>query len=221
MLKRDQFCLDCEACLGWPYVSPGTNDERGIDCSGLLVRAYRKQGASIYHGSNTIWRKHMVDKCKGKLTSVSQLEKGMAVFKWTATGDPQRDGLGNFCHIGVVTSVKPLRIVHASTDGYQVKTDTRLGKWKYYGRLAAVDYGGESAEAAVQTSLDGVTNPTLCRGSRGADVRVLQMALGGIEVDGIFGMDTFKAVQEFQRKNGLKADGIVGRLTWAALGVGG
>ena len=26
------------SCLGWPYVSPGTNDSRGIDCSGLFVK---------------------------------------------------------------------------------------------------------------------------------------------------------------------------------------
>ena len=59
------------------YVSPGTNDSRGIDCSGLFVKAYRDQGASIYHGSNTIYRKYCSE--KGKLSSVSQLKPGMAV----------------------------------------------------------------------------------------------------------------------------------------------
>ena len=40
--------------IGWPYVSPGTNDENGIDCSGAFVRAYRAAGKNIYHGSNRI-----------------------------------------------------------------------------------------------------------------------------------------------------------------------
>lgn len=54
MLNLEQLISDFEACIGFPYASPGTNDERGIDCSGMFVRAFRRQGASIYHGSNTI-----------------------------------------------------------------------------------------------------------------------------------------------------------------------
>ena len=36
-------------------------------------------------------------------------------------------------------------------------------------------------------------------------------------IDGIFGMKTWKAVVDFQRKNNLEPDGIVGELTMAAL----
>ena len=66
MLDVNKLIASVEECLGWPYVSPGTNDSRGIDCSGLFVKAYRDQGASIYHGSNTIYRKYCSE--KGKLT---------------------------------------------------------------------------------------------------------------------------------------------------------
>ena len=48
MLDVQKLITSVEECLGWPYVSPGTNDARGIDCSGLFVKAYRDQGASIY-----------------------------------------------------------------------------------------------------------------------------------------------------------------------------
>ena len=75
MLDVKKLCASAEECLGWPYVSPGTNDSRGIDCSGLFVKCFRDQGASIYHGSNTIYRKYCSE--KGKLTSVSQLKPGM------------------------------------------------------------------------------------------------------------------------------------------------
>ena len=54
---------------------------------------------------------------------------------------------------------------------------------------------------------------TLRIGSRGIDVRKLQEKLGNIKVDGIFGKDTKLAVQAFQLKNHLVADGIVGPLT--------
>ena len=126
MIDINKLIADFEDCIGWPYASPGTNDERGIDCSGMFVRAYRLQGQRIYHGSNTIWRKHLGD--KGPIDSVRDLQPGMAVFKWKAeTPAKFSDNEGDFCHIGLVTSVSPLRIVHASTEGMRVKADSKLG----------------------------------------------------------------------------------------------
>ena len=142
MLDVTKMTASAEECLGWPYVSPGTNDSRGIDCSGLFVKIFRDQGASIYHGSNTIYRKYCTEE-KGKLTKASQLCEGMAVFKWNPnTPEKFGDGLGDFQHIGYVASVNPLRIIHASTGTMCVTTDTAVGKWKYFGKLKNVDYGG-------------------------------------------------------------------------------
>ena len=64
----------------------------------------------------------------------------------------------------------------------------------------------------------------LKKGSRGDEVVTLQKKLkqwGYYDgsVDGVFGPGTEKAVQYFQRKNGLVADGIVGTKTAAALGM--
>lgn len=59
---------------------------------------------------------------------------------------------------------------------------------------------------------------TLKKGSRGDDVKTLQKILG-VVVDGDFGAKTEAAVIAFQKKKGLEADGIVGPVTWAALGV--
>ena len=56
----------------------------------------------------------------------------------------------------------------------------------------------------------------LKRGSRGEQVRQLQLALG-LDSDGIFGGDTEAAVKAFQQQNDLGADGIVGKQTLAAL----
>lgn len=65
---------------------------------------------------------------------------------------------------------------------------------------------------------------TLRRGSRGELVKQVQTRLKNWgyyagSVDGIFGSGTESAVKAFQRKNGLAADGIVGKRTAAALGI--
>ncbi|MCG8514798.1 MAG: spore cortex-lytic enzyme [Halanaerobiales bacterium] len=68
--------------------------------------------------------------------------------------------------------------------------------------------------------------PTLTWGSRGSSVRILQRRLrqwGYYDgsVDGIYGSESYRAVLNFQRKNRLRVDGIVGPQTWRALGYRG
>ena len=60
----------------------------------------------------------------------------------------------------------------------------------------------------------------LRKGSRGEAVREMQEKLialgydlGKCGADGIFGRKTLAAVKKFQKANGLKADGICGRIT--------
>lgn len=53
----------------------------------------------------------------------------------------------------------------------------------------------------------------LKRGSKGEEVKRIQVFLGLSDVDGIFGKDTENAVMQWQKKNGLKEDGIVGPKT--------
>jgi LysM repeat protein len=53
-------------------------------------------------------------------------------------------------------------------------------------------------------------------GSKGADVARIQRALG-IKADGIFGSGTEAAVKAYQHRKGLAADGIVGKTTWNTL----
>lgn len=64
------------------------------------------------------------------------------------------------------------------------------------------------------------------QGSRGEVIKTMQRKLKNWgyykgSVDGIFGSQTREAVKYFQRKNGLKVDGIVGDKTLSALGMKG
>ena len=77
----------------------------------------------------------------------------------------------------------------------------------------------EHAACAAQA-----TATALRQGSRGETVRTVQTKLRrwgyySGSVDGIYGPATEKAVRAFQKKNGLAVDGIVGRATFAALGM--
>lgn len=67
-------------------------------------------------------------------------------------------------------------------------------------------------ERPVYTRLLSLRNPMM----RGDDVKHVQRALN-IATDGIFGPDTERAVQNFQRQQRLQVDGIVGPQTWNRL----
>ena len=87
--------------------------------------------------------------------------------------------------------------------------------------LSANNRGTASATdetATIRADLEAVS-----RGDRGADVALLQNGLNALgfnsgRADGIFGAGTEQAVRDFQRSEGLSADGIVGRgESWPAL----
>ena len=63
--------------------------------------------------------------------------------------------------------------------------------------------------------------PTIRRGAKGAAVTEAQglLRLQGYDIaaDGIFGSATEAAAKDFQTRNGLTADGIIGPATWQLL----
>ena len=145
MLSVDKMIQSAKSALGWPYVSPGTNNSSGIDCSGLFVKIFRDQRGSIYHGSNRIFRKYCSE--TGTLSHSSQLILGMAVFKWKdQQPDGYADNLGDFHHIGLVVSSNPVIIIHASSAAGCVTEDKSIKNWKYWGKLKNVDYSSSKGE---------------------------------------------------------------------------
>jgi hypothetical protein len=136
-ITSQQIKQDFEEIVGWPYVSPGTNDINGIDCSGAWVRCYKKHGFTILHGSNSIYRKECSS--TGKINSSSDLKVGMMVFKNRFDNkEPDKyknDGLGNFYHIGCVTNISPLVITHATSPNAKqdTKFNSNMNGWSHWG----------------------------------------------------------------------------------------
>lgn len=188
------------------------------DCSGLFVWAYRQFGAKIAHGSNSIYDNYCSK--KGKLTEdlKKSLTPGTAVF----TGDAKAHG-----HIGLY--VGSGKVIEAEgTQAGVVTSNLKAGKWTYFGELKNVSLTASEAQeqpsAPTKEETPVTTLPTLKRGSKGEYVTLLQTKLankgysvGACGIDGDFGSATLAAVKQFQKDNGLKVDGIVGKNTWAAL----
>jgi peptidoglycan hydrolase-like protein with peptidoglycan-binding domain len=75
----------------------------------------------------------------------------------------------------------------------------------------------DTETSPASTSTTRTALPTLRRGSKGAEVKIVQQKLGLLPVDGSFGPATEAGVKNFQARNGLTPDGVVGPKTWAAL----
>ncbi|MBR2441746.1 MAG: spore cortex-lytic enzyme [Clostridia bacterium] len=86
---------------------------------------------------------------------------------------------------------------------------------------------GREANASMlsaQEEIVSINTAVLRQGSKGGEVREVQrrLKLWGYykgSVDGVFGAGTRSAVIAFQKKNGLTADGVVGKSTYKALGM--
>ena len=91
--------------------------------------------------------------------------------------------------------------------------------------VPATAYAVTRSQGAADTAQTAVLQAAVLRqGSTGDEVKEVQRRLKQWgyytgSVDGIFGAGTKKAVVAFQKKNGLTADGVVGKSTYAALGM--
>ena len=89
----------------------------------------------------------------------------------------------------------------------------------------AVNKAVQTAKAETETTAELVSMAAVLRqGSKGSEVKEVQrrLKLWGYyngSVDGVFGAGTRSAVIAFQKKNGLTADGVVGKATYKALGM--
>lgn len=178
------------------------------DCAQLTRDVARQAGISLPSGATSQWRAAGIWKEKDVIDTLPD-EAGIFLFT-------MRDG--RMTHTGV--SIGNGEEVDARGHAYGVvRRKISETSYTHWARLA-IDY---NAPIEAENPAPEPTKPTLCTGSRGEDVRILQENLRQLgflndAVDGIFGTNTNAAVRSFQKAQGLSVDGVVGAGTWAALG---
>ena len=215
--KELEKTTDANRAQGRQYGSKWIG-HRVADCSGLFSWAFKQLGGTIYHGSDTMYRKYCVNKgelSKGKRTDRGTLKPGTAVFVWNGS---------SYSHVGLYAG-NGIVIEAMSTLKGVTTTKVTAGKWTHWGEVTGVDYAGDNAELRMQNAeLNAENRLTIRRGSKGETVAEMQGVLerlgydlGSCGVDGDFGRMTEKAVKAFQKDHGLKTDGICGPKTWKEL----
>lgn len=122
------------------------------DCIGLVIGALELAGLQWpgTHGSNWAARNAVTD--LHRISNAGSLIPGMVVFKAREPGDEKYalpaayDGSPDrldYYHVGVATSVNPLRITHCTDVPGGIKVDNSLGAWRYAAKLKQVDYEQE------------------------------------------------------------------------------
>ncbi|MBR6029109.1 MAG: SH3 domain-containing protein [Clostridia bacterium] len=99
--------------------------KRVADCSGLLAWAARAGGASLPHGSNSIWRNCL--RASGEINRDTVLAPGTAVFK--------RSAIGGYDHIGLWDGEK---VIEAKGTRYGVVASSLSG-FTHWGALKIID----------------------------------------------------------------------------------
>lgn len=128
--------------------------------------------------------------------------------------------------------IKGIGLYETSADGHFTHIDTRTSKSFWYGQneQPRTTFGGSSSSTTTTTDTTSYSETTVSLRDQGPVVKEIQQMLSKLGydlsngpndktkgIDGIFGMKTWKAVLDFQRKNKLEADGIVGEKTMDAL----
>lgn len=150
-------------------------------------------------------------------------------FDW----DPEEEN--GIDHVGIVDRVENNTVytVEGNNNDQVNEYSYPLGSTNIYGYVVP-SYTGDETMSNTPTLIpstgeEGETSssyPTIAKGSTGTYVTLAQekliskgYPLSDYGADGIFGNETDSVVRDFQRDNGLVADGIIGKNTWAKLNI--
>ena len=186
-------------CGGCPYYP---NNMRVLidDCQGFVKQTAGRVGITFTGGGATsMWNGSTNWEKKGTRDT---LPETLCCIFWQASDKKTMSHIGWYIGGGMM--------IHCSGTVKKEKLSAKVTHW------------------AIPRGLSGTVpttdKPTIRRGSSGEYVTLAQTLLiqRGYDLapygaDGKFGAKTEDAVKAFQRKNGLTADGIIGRNTWAAL----
>lgn len=206
---------NCSGCKWYP----GGLLTRFFDCRGftywILKQIYGWE--LIGAGCTSQWDRASNWKAKGEVKD--GIPQGVIVCLFYYKKDSKGKRTQTLEHTGFYYNGQT---VECSNGVQQSKTLNK--KWEVWGIPACVE--SEEVEPMPSNPVEEpVTKyPTLRKGDKGDWVAILQQklifngySLPHYGIDGDFGSETEKAVKQFQKDNGLKADGIVGEKTWEAL----
>lgn len=121
-LKRSEIVEFAKQFLGNPYVSGGTDPNRGVDCSGFTYYVMKHAaGVNLSHSSRA-------QSNEGRRISVEEMRPGDLIFY--AKGN-------KINHVAIYAGDG--QVVHASTE----KTGIKLSKWDYRTPVAVVNVLGD------------------------------------------------------------------------------
>lgn len=170
---KEKFVAGCEIIVkAKPKYDLGCSSTTKCDCIGMVKYSLHHNDVSFTTtGTNWTFRNQVTD--IRVIRSASDLKVGDVVFKlkekqehgynlpfkYRPGGSAFNGDLNDYCHIGVVKSVSPLRIIHMTSP--TAKTDTAIGRWKRAARLksAYVDYG-ESPSPSPSPAPEPAPEPT-------------------------------------------------------------
>ena len=159
----------------WSYVA-GAADYGRVDCSGAFVWSYKQRGCTIYHGSNRIARKEVLELYPIKN---AQIIPGMVAFKartstplningyslpdsYKKGGAHYNGDLLDYYHIGLVDETgKYVYNAQSESTGF-VRSDISKGGWSHVGLLLQVDYAKKKTETPttdIQKEIQSDVNP--------------------------------------------------------------
>lgn len=200
--------VGCAGCKWYP----GGKRVRCFDCRGftyyLLKQVYgwTLQGA----GATSQWNTASNWKDKGPISSIPEDTLVCLFVHDSRTGKMEHTGFG----LRGQTVECSVNVQHF---------DKRNRKWTHWAIPACVGEPVPGPDPKPEPD-PGEDRPTMRRGSQGPYVQLLQTkliqrayTLPKYGTDGKYGAETEATVKEFQRDNGLNADGICGPATWKAL----
>ena len=175
-----------------------------FDCCGVIKSILwgfcgdpsKTYGGAVYqsNGVPDLNESGLLKECTGVSTNFNNVVKGEYLY--------MSGHCGIYIGGGKVVECTPIL-----EDGVQI-TELSMRKWLKHGKLKYVDYG------TIIKVVPPVAKPTLRLTSKGMQVYYLQQDLNylgaKIDVDGIFGAKTAKALIDFQKKYKIGVDAIYG-----------
>lgn len=184
---------DADALRGWLTANSGANARR----LGVMYIIWNKQIWGVYRPADG-WRPYA---CSG-VTGCHQDHMHFS-FTWNGAWGRTSWWTGTVSPLDYGPCVAPGRTFAPASTGMPNGTPCVSGA------LAVTD--------PLVTGMRQDAGLVLRQGSTGAAVRLVQDALGGLAVDGIFGPHTADLLTSFQIRHGLANYGVVDAATWAAL----